>query len=265
MKMLIFLTILLLVLSSKVYSSSDEKVSARSLFMTTAGSTIDINQPFKTVSKNTKASSTNSIPKKDSTNLVKIPSGLSIEIIKIEGDSGIPVNPKTYRFKTGEEFIVKFQANTPGIVKVYNINPIGKITPLGMWIIKSGFLLTRLPSNEGTFKFVNTKGKEKLIFEFYPCKVEEQQFTQYALARDIVLVDNKGQKIASYNEEFSNYVPGCDVFKTQVETKVANSRDIILSSNADLVKFENGANYVISYTDNQNAKPIVAVIELKHK
>jgi hypothetical protein len=257
MKMLIFITVLLLVFSNKAYTSSNEEVSARSLFMTTAGSTIDINKP-KPVSQKTKPSS------KDSTNLVKIPSGLSIEIVKMEGDRGIPVNPKKYLFKTGEEFIVKFQANTPGIVKVYNINPIGKITPLGMWIIKSGFLLTQLPPNEGTFKFVNTKGKEKLIFEFYPCKVE-QQFTQYALVRDIVLVDNKGQKTASYNEEFSNYLPGCDVFKTQVETKVASSRDIILSSNADLVKFENGANYVISYTDNQDAKPIVAVIELKHK
>jgi hypothetical protein len=248
--------VLLLIFSSKVYSS-DEKVSARSLFMTTAGSIIDINKP-KPVSQKTKPSS------KDSTNLVKIPSGLSIEIVKIEGGKGIPVNPKKYLFKTGDEFIVKFQANTPGIVKVYNINPIGKITPLGMWIIKSGFLSTQLPPNEGTFKFVNTKGKEKLIFVFYPCKVEEQ-FIQYALVRDIVLVDNKGQKTVSYNEEFSNYLPGCDVFKTQVETKVASSRDIVLSSNADLVKFENGANYVISYTDNQNAKPIVAVIELKHK
>jgi hypothetical protein len=257
MKMLFFITVLFLVFSSKAYTSSNEEVSARSLFMTTAGSTIDINKP-KPVSQKTKPSS------KDSTNVVKIPSGLSIEIVKIEGSRGIPVNPKKYRFKTGEEFIVKFQANTPGIVKIYNINPIGKITPLGMWIIKSGFLLTQLPPNEGTFKFVNTKGKEKLIFEFYPCKVEEQ-FTQYALVRDIVLVDNKNQKTASYNEEFSNYLPGCDVFKTQVETKVASSRDIVLSSNANLVKFENGANYVLSYTDNQNAKPIVAVIELKHK
>jgi hypothetical protein len=225
--------------------------------MTTAGSIIDINKP-KPVSQKTKPSS------KDSTNLVKIPSGLSIEIVKIEGGKGIPVNPKKYLFKTGDEFIVKFQANTPGIVKVYNINPIGKITPLGMWIIKSGFLSTQLPPNEGTFKFVNTKGKEKLIFVFYPCKVEEQ-FIQYALVRDIVLIDNKSPKTANYNEEFSNYLPRCDVFKTQVEREVVSSRDIVLSSNADLVKFENGANYVMSYIDNKNANPIVAVIELKHK
>jgi hypothetical protein len=256
MKMLIFITVLLLVFSSKAYTSSNEKVSARSLFMTTAGSTIDINKP-KPISQKTKPSSI------DSANLVKIPSGLSIEIVKLEGGKEIPVNPKKYRFKTGEEFIVKFQANVPGIVKVYNINPKGKITPLGTWIIKSGFLLTKLP-NEGTFKFVNIKGKEKLIFEFYPCKVEEQ-FTQYASVRDIVLVDNKSPKTANYNEEFSNYLPRCDVFKTQVEREVASSRDIVLSSNADLVKFENGANYVMSYIDNQIANPIVAVIELKHK
>jgi hypothetical protein len=265
MRILFFITVLLLVFSSKVYTSSNEEVSARSLFMTTAGSIIDINTPFKTNSKNTKLSSTKSIQKKDSTNLVKIPSGLSIEIVKVEKGKGIPVNPQKYQFKTGEEFIVKFQTNTPGIVKVYNINPIGKITPLGMWIIKSGFLLTQLPSNEGTFKFVNTKGKEKLVFEFYPCKVEEQQFTQYALARDIVLVGNKNQKTVNYNEEFTNFLPRCEIYKTKVETEVVSSRDIVLSSNADLVKFENGANYVMSYTDNQNAKPIVAVIELKHK
>jgi hypothetical protein len=257
MKMLFFITVLFLVFSNKAYTSSNEEVSARSLFMTTAGSTIDINKP-KPVSQKTKPSS------KDSTNLEKIPSGLSIEIVKLEGGKGIPVNPKKYWFKTGEEFIVKFQANTPGIVKLYNINPKGEITPLGTWIIKSGFLLTKLPPNEGTFKFVNTKGKEKLIFKFYPCKVE-QQFTQYALVRDIVLVDNKGPKTASYNEEFSNYLPRCDVFKTQVEKQVVSSRDIVLSSNADLVKFEDGANYVISYTDNKNNEPIVAVIELKHK
>jgi hypothetical protein len=264
MRILFFITVLLLVFSSKVYTSSNEEVSARSLFMTTAGSIIDINTPLKTDTKNTKLSSTKSIQKKDSTNLVKIPSGLSIEIVKVEKGKGIPVNPQKYQFKTGEEFIIKFQTNTPGIVKVYNINPMGKITYLGMWLIKSGFLPTQLPPNEGTFKFVNIKGKEKLIFEFYPCKVEEQ-FTQYASVRDIVLVDNKSPKTANYNEEFSNYLPRCDVFKTQVEREVASSRDIVLSSNADLVKFENGANYVISYTDNQNAKPTVAVIELAHK
>ncbi|MCC6026224.1 MAG: DUF4384 domain-containing protein [Caldimicrobium sp.] len=256
MKILIFITVLLLVFSNKAYTSSNEEVSARSLFMTTAGSTIDINKP-KPVSLKTKPSS------KYSTNLVKIPSGLSIEIVKLEGGKGIPVNPKKYQFKTGEEFIVKFQTNAPGIVKVYNMNPKGKITHLGTWIIKSGFLETKLP-NEGAFKFVNTKGKEKLIFEFYPCKVEEQ-FAQYALARDIVLVDNKSQRTASYNEEFANYYPRCEKYKTQVEREVVSSRDIVLFSNADLVKFENGANYVISYTDNQNNNPIVAVIELQHK
>ncbi|QER41751.1 DUF4384 domain-containing protein [Thermodesulfobacterium sp. TA1] len=259
MKVLTYLAVLILFFSSKAYPFSNEKVSARNLFMTTAGSVVETDK------KQSSSPTTKKDSKKDTKSIVKIPSGLSIEVVKFENGKGISVNPQQYRFKTGDEFIVKFQTNVPGVVKVYNINPKNRINHLGTWIIKKGFMMTQLPPNEGTFKFINTKGKEKLIFEFYPCKVEEQILKQYTSVRDIVLVDNTDQQSIKYNDEFSNYLPVCYRLKSQIETKRVSSRDIILTSTADLIKFEDGANFAISEVHNKNTKPIVALIELRHK
>lgn len=248
-----------------------EESSLRAIFMSPAGSVIkteEQKQPEKQeVSKTEKVVKKTTAKKSNSDNYKIVNAGLSVEVVKVEDDGrAFNVDPKKYVFKDGDKFIVKFQTNLPGYVEVYNINSMNKINKLGVYQVEP-FTYVQLPPN-GEFQFTGTKGDEKLVLTFYPCNTKSKS-TQVA-TRDIVI----SQTTSNVNySQLNDTVPSCKVSEDQVEYKINNkiqkyaSRDIITTNKIQNSNYayEDGAVYSIEKIDNKNIKPIITVIEFKHK
>ncbi|GAB6077498.1 hypothetical protein [Hydrogenobaculum acidophilum] len=200
----------------------------------------------------------------------KIPAGLSIEVLKVASNGvAIPVDPSVYRFRNGDEFAVSFESNTPGYVRVYNINPSGDVNYLGTYAVPA-FMRVQLPKN-GYFKFTGERGEEKLVFQLYPCRYETNSYGASS-SRDIVLTSSNGYGRVS--DKVLESLPDCE--PTNNGLKVGSqvvayndntmSRDIVLSgSNPKYSSYEGGATYYVDQIDSKNVKPITAVINFLHK
>ncbi len=146
------------------------------------------------------------------------------------------------------------------------INSINKVNKLGVYQVDP-FNYIQLPSN-GEFQFTGTKGDEKLVLMFYPCDTKSK-FTQVA-TRDIVITQPSSN--TNYSQ-LNDTVPSCKVSDEQIEYKINNktqkyaSRDIITTNSFQNSNYtyEDGSVYSIEKLDNKNIKPIVTVIEFKHR
>ncbi|MFP3158422.1 MAG: DUF4384 domain-containing protein [Hydrogenobaculum sp.] len=196
-----------------------------------------------------------------------IPAGLSVQVMKVSRNgSAFAVDPSVYRFRNGDEFVVSFESNTPGYVRVYNINPSGDVNYLGTYAVPA-FMRVQLP-NSGYFKFTGERGNEKLVLELYPCKYRQTSDPNYG---DEASNSNGYGRVS---DTVLNSLPSCE--PTQNGLKVGStvvayndpnmSRDIVLAnSNVQYSSYDNGATYYVSRINTANIKPITAVLNFIHK
>lgn len=118
------------------------------------------------------------------------------------------VDPLNYSFRTGDQFLVKYMPNMPGLVEVTNVNPQGKEFKLGSWSVAAGQQIT-LPM-QGTFQFAGNTGDEVLKIALTPC-------TSGAPSRDIVVN-------ASASVNYGGLLPACSA------AQPARSRDIVVNT-----------------------------------
>lgn len=254
---------------SFVFADDASNVSARALFMTTAGSLITVEN--QQTNKSTEAKRKSLTAKKKNTtntNLTKaeIPAGIEVKVYKIMEGNLEEINLKKSALKSGDEFFVGFRTNLPGFVEVINVTPDKRVNKLGVWQVQA-FQEVKLPP-EGNFKLTGIKGKEKLMLIFYPCKPVQ---TQTASTRDIVIAQSA--PVAQVNSYVENSLPSCSYENNGVEynlpnKKVVVSRDIVLTDTNKLVtysSYEDGSNYYIGKFSANSIKPVVATIEILHK
>ena len=203
-----------------------------------------------------------------------VPAGLSIQVLKVNANGvAVSVDPSVYKFRNGDEFAVSFEANTPGYVRVYNINPSGQVNYLGTYAVPA-FMSVQLPSS-GYFKFTGERGKEKLILELYPCKYKTTSYSENSdtSSRSIVLTSNSGD-YGRVSDKVLESLPTCEATNNGLKvgsTVVAYndnvmSRDISLSnSNAQYTSYDGGSLYYVSKIDTAHIKPITAVLTFIHR
>lgn len=249
-----------------VFAQESSQVSPRVLFKSTAGSEVYVEnsrsekQSPKTVTKARTRKETPSA--KVSPHL-----GMYVEVYAVKGGRNILVDPKRYTFSSGERFKVKVYYNSPGVVEFINVDPNGKVSYLGKYVLEEPFSGTMLPA-DGSFVFVDTKGKEKLIINFYPCRVDDKNRAReinIASSRGIALVKDEEYKNVSFNLN----LPTCNIQESQpqqitVDTYVASARGITV---VEEVKEKRTYYFVSSdkYVEQDKVQPITAVLELIHK
>ena len=248
---------------------------ARALFLSTAGAQVTYKETKKT-------ETTHKVyayqPKEHKVYYQKvsetIPAGLSVQVMKVSRNgSAFPVDPSVYRFRNGDEFVVSFESNTPGYVRVYNINPSGDVSYLGTYAVPA-FMRVQIP-HSGYFKFTGERGNEKLVLQLYPCKYKQTSDQNYGdeASRSIILTSNSNG-YGRVSDTVLNSLPSCE--PTQNGLKIGSnvvayndpnmSRDIVLSnSNAQYSSYDSGATYYVSRINTANIKPITAVLNFIHK
>jgi hypothetical protein len=248
---------------------------ARALFLSTAGAQV-------TYKKTEKTETTHKVyayqPKEHKVYYQKvsetIPAGLSVQVMKVSRNgSAFAVDPSVYRFRNGDEFVVSFESNTPGYVRVYNINPSGDVNYLGTYAVPA-FMRVQLPRS-GYFKFTGERGNEKLVLQLYPCKYRQTSDQNYGdeASRSIILTSNSNG-YGRVSDTVLNSLPSCE--PTQDGLKIGStlvayndpnmSRDIVLAnSNAQYSSYDSGATYYVSRINTANIKPITAVLNFIHK
>jgi hypothetical protein len=258
-------------ISSQAFASQ-----ARALFLSTAGAQV-------TYKEAKKAETTHKVyayrPKEHKVYYQKvletIPAGLSVQVMKVNRNgSAFAVDPSVYRFRNGDEFVVSFESNTPGYVRVYNINPSGDVNYLGTYAVPA-FMRVQLPRS-GYFKFTGERGNEKLVLQLYPCKYRQTSDQNYGdeASRSIILTSNSNG-YGRVSDTVLNSLPSCE--PTQDGLKIGStlvayndpnmSRDIIVlaNSNVQYSSYDNGATYYVSRINTANIKPITAVLNFIHK
>lgn len=107
--------------------------------------------------------------------------GMAYEIHALRPDgSAVPVNPASYEFHTGDQFVVMYRPTLPGRMRVVNVNPAGRETEIDSVEVAAGQLL-RL----GPYRFESLQGDESLRFIITPCSNP----ALLTATRDIVKVD----------------------------------------------------------------------------
>lgn len=91
--------------------------------------------------------------------------GIAYEIY-VQGPESqwIRVDPQTFVFATGQQFVVAYRPNLPGRVAVYNVNPRGQETAIDSKNVSGGQLATL-----GPYEFSGQKGDELLKIVLAPC------------------------------------------------------------------------------------------------
>ncbi len=244
------------------------QVNPRVLFKSTAGSEVYIEQSqSEEQSPKTTARAKAKTKKESPTAKVSPHLGMYVEVYSVKEGRNILVDPKRYAFSSGERFKVKVYYNSPGVVEFINVDPNGKVSYLGKYVLEEPFSGTMLPA-DGSFVFVDTKGKEKLIINFYPCRVDDKNRAREvntASSRGIALVKDEEYK----NTSFKVNLPTCNIEERQpqqitVDTYVASARGITV---VEEVK-EKRTYYFMSgdkYVEQDKVQPIIAVLELIHK
>ena len=251
---------------SFIFADSSPEVSARALFMTTAGShiTVDNQEANQSVKKEKVTHAKKRRKRYHVFTKAEIPAGLEVKVYKITSDGYRRVNLRRSVLRDGDEFFVEFRTNLPGFVEVINVTPDKRVNKLGVWKVQA-FQEVRLPP-QGNFKLTGRKGREKLMLVFYPCKPVKTAFT-----RDIVIAQST--PTAKVDSRVEKSLPGCEYDEEGVEydlpdKKVVVSRDIVLTNaeqKTEYSSYEGGSNYYIGKFSANNVKPIVATIEILHK
>jgi hypothetical protein len=79
----------------------------------------------------------------------------------------VPVAGSGARLRTGDVFVLQFSTNLPGLVRLENTDPAGKVADLGTYTVLVD-QLNRIPRDKG-IQLQGTPGTERLRFYFYPC------------------------------------------------------------------------------------------------
>jgi hypothetical protein len=114
--------------------------------------------------------------------LVDVPlvAGLAFEVHALAADgAGVPVDPATHQFRTGDRFVVYFRPALPGYMDVYNVNAAGIRTHIDSLELAAA-QLTRL----GPYEFAAMTGEEQLRLVLFPCTTP----ALVSATRDIVKV-----------------------------------------------------------------------------
>lgn len=238
--------------------------SARSLFMSTAGSEVIYREETKTVREVVRKEQKERIRPKE-TPSPQVYYGLSLQVYAEKNGRLVPVDPRKYTFRTGDRFKVKVLYNSPGIVEFINVDPQGRETHLGRWVVEEAFTGTMLPA-DGYFKFTDTKGRELLIVRFFPCVPQDRNMVREintASSRAITVVRDEDIKPVSFNAS----LPACP---TSGMPEERNYRDYITASSRGITvvheRVEKRTYYLMSQDSYQReGQPITAVLELKHR
>jgi hypothetical protein len=107
------------------------------------------------------------------------------------------VDPATHNFATGDRFVVYYRPSLPGIIDVFNVNPVGQVTHIDRAAIAAGQLV-RL----GPYEFTATTGDEALRLTLSPCTSQ----TLTAATRSIV----RPSGIADASTPGALTLPACD-------------------------------------------------------
>lgn len=237
--------------------------NARSLFMSTAGSMVEVKDE-KPQKKQTVSTTSNKKAKKEEVQDVYM--GMQVAVYLKGENNLVPVNHRKYVFRTGQEFKVQVMYNTPGVVEFYNINSRGQKNYLGRWLVEKPFEGTLLPK-DAFFKFEGEKGKEKLLILFYPCQPHDKKVVEEIMvaSRDIAVVKDESYKEVSLRDNIN--LPMCnfeDMEKRRDKDNVvtqAASRNIVVMEERTTRRVY----YLVNSKDYKQGEPIVAVLELEHR
>lgn len=256
-----------------------DKSYARSLFMSTAGSTVQYeekNEEKKVVSKKVATSKkTTQVSKKDS-----FASGMQIQILRLTKDNSLkPVNPYSYAFREGEKFKVRVSVNLPGVIMFNNVDPQGKEAFLGAWPIERAFSAVEIPY-EGFFEFYGAKGEDKLYIIFKPCRVEKDLVSNFesrtSYSRSIRVVSSDLEEKVQLKNEVTSSLPACTTdlnYYSEENIKPKRSQFTSYSRSIRFVSDEEGSLYAFSSANSQKNMPsrgsgndfVVSVLTLKFR
>lgn len=237
-----------------------EKVNksyARSLFMSTAGSTVQYEEKKEAPKKVSKSKKNTQIAQKTT-----FSSGIQIQILRLaDGNTLKPVNPYKYVFKEGDKFKVRVSVNLPGVIMFYNIDPAKNESYLGAWPIEKAFSTVELPY-EGYFEFYGVKGLDELYIVFKPCRVTNDLVSDFekktSYSRSIRVVNSDMTEKVRLREDVMNNLPACisDV-NYYGEEKVKNvSSQFVSYSRSIRVAYDNeGTLYSFSSADTKKRMP----------
>ncbi|MGB9874205.1 MAG: hypothetical protein ACPLRS_04470, partial [Hydrogenobacter sp.] len=206
MKKLVSIALPLLTVLS--FAKEDQSPEPRSLFMSTAGSTVQYQDEEAKNNETNKKKTVEKHHSKQKAVAQKSPKepylGMEVQVLKKVSDRLVPVDPKRTIFREGDAFKVQVLYNSPGVVEFYNINPAGETRFLGRWIIEKPFVGTLIPA-EGWFKFKGKeKGKDKLVVQFTPCIPNDSKVVQEvnsAYSRSIALVEENQVKSVNFSAD----------------------------------------------------------------
>lgn len=106
--------------------------------------------------------------------------GVAYEVHAV-GTNGMTtaVNPASYLFRTGDQFVVYYRPSMPGRMEVYNVNPLGQQTRIDAVEMAAGQM-----AKLGPYQFSGTAGQESLRLVLMPCSTAQLM----TATRDIVNV-----------------------------------------------------------------------------
>lgn len=263
---IVFLTALGLTISFSSYDTSiSAESSARSLFMSTAGSTIQIQEPKATkdqISRPSQESSSKKRAQVAKKSAMKWTLGLQTQVLKVSPSGNLePINPNKYIFREGDKFKVRVTVNSPGIIMFYNIDPKGESTYLGAWPIDKAFTSVELPY-DGYFEFYGAKGVDKLYIFFKPCQVQptlkDQFIEKTTYSRSIRLVQTELTEKIHIKDEVRDSLPICsndldEYSQTAIQSKISN-RNFISYSRSIRTVYDNADNSVYAFHTSQSQK-----------
>lgn len=176
--------------------------------------------------------------------------------IKERNGAMIPVNPNRYVFHNGDKFKIRLLYNMPGIAEFIDVNPAGKVTYLGKWVVKHPFSGTEIPGSGWFYFHGRHHGTDKLVINFYPCDTSNINSSQVA-SRSIGFVP-PSSKIddASY---VYNSLPSCEGATTSVEQHQQNPGTVVSYIEKDT--YTTVASRSISVIDDKGAAPTGYVLE----
>ena len=164
----------------------------------------------------------------------------------------ILVSPDT-TFKNGEQIMVKFATNVPGILDIKNLDVDGEIQRLGLWFVPGGST-ARL----GPYAFYGTPGADLLVLRLYPCRRD----TDANPLRLELYEPTPGSRSVKIRQDAIELLPSC----ASIEPSAGGS-DPSLES---LRLVEGSTGFSVSrldpdFVDRSAIRPLVTKIRLQHR
>ncbi len=176
--------------------------------------------------------------------------------VKAKNGAMIPVNPNRYIFHLGDKFKIRLLYNMPGIAEFIDVNPAGKVTYLGKWVVKHPFSGTEIPGRGWFYFHGRHHGTDKLVINFYPCNASNMSGSRVS-SRSIGFVPSSSKADdASY---VYSSLPSCEGANTEVRTHQQNPGTVVAYAEKDT--YESVASRSISVMDDKQTTPTGYVLE----